>query len=141
MFQRKTFNLLKLTSTNLILGSKRYKVIIDYSKVPVLKDIEIEEKFVRGAGPGGQKINKTSSAVFLKHIPTGITVKCQQSRSRDQNRKTARSILINKLDNLINGDASVENQKKAIDNKKSIERDRRRDKLREMKEEWLKEKI
>lgn len=53
---------------------KRLKVNIDFSKVPVLKDEELVEKFVRGSGPGGQKVNKTSSAVCLKHIPTGEIV-------------------------------------------------------------------
>lgn len=44
---------------------------VDRSKVPVLKEEELEEKFVRGNGPGGQSVNKTSSACSLRHIPTG----------------------------------------------------------------------
>ncbi|KAJ2970164.1 hypothetical protein NUW58_g9779 [Xylaria curta] len=43
---------------------------------------EIEESFLKGSGPGGQKINKTNSAVQLKHTPTGLVVKCQATRSR-----------------------------------------------------------
>ncbi|TLD23960.1 hypothetical protein PspLS_06604 [Pyricularia sp. CBS 133598] len=69
-------------------------------------ETEIEEAFLKGSGPGGQKINKTNSAVQLKHIPTGIVVKCQETRSRDQNRKIARQILATRLDDLNNGDQS-----------------------------------
>jgi protein subunit release factor B len=64
------------------------------------------ESFLKGSGPGGQKINKTSSAVQLKHLPTGIVVKCQETRSRDQNRKLARRILSEKLDEMEKGDES-----------------------------------
>ena len=51
---------------------------------------DLTEKFIRGSGSGGQKINKTASCVYLKHNPTGIEVKCQASRSREVNRFTAR---------------------------------------------------
>ena len=69
-------------------------------------DDEIEESFLKGSGPGGQKINKTSSAVQLKHVPTGIVVKSQETRSREQNRKLARQILGEKLDEMEKGDSS-----------------------------------
>lgn len=71
-----------------------------------LIETEIEENFLKGSGPGGQKINKTSSAVQLKHLPTGIVVKCQETRSREQNRKMARQALGERLDELEKGDAS-----------------------------------
>ncbi|KAF2478842.1 RF-1 domain-containing protein [Neohortaea acidophila] len=67
---------------------------------------EITESFLKGSGPGGQKINKTSSAVQLKHLPTGIVVKSQATRSRDQNRKYARQILGEKLQELEKGSDS-----------------------------------
>ncbi|QIX01595.1 hypothetical protein AMS68_007112 [Peltaster fructicola] len=66
-------------------------------------DSEITESFLKGTGPGGQKINKTSCAVQLKHIATGIVVKSQETRSREQNRKYARQVLGEKLDALENG--------------------------------------
>ncbi|KAM0287415.1 hypothetical protein ACHAQH_000365 [Verticillium albo-atrum] len=69
-------------------------------------DSDIEENYLKGSGPGGQKINKTSSAVQLKHKPTGIVVKCQATRSRTQNRKIARQLLAERLDDLENGDQS-----------------------------------
>lgn len=56
------------------------------------------EKFILGSGSGGQKINKTSSCVWLKHEPTGISVKCQKERSRELNRYYARQRLCEKID-------------------------------------------
>ncbi|KAG9719516.1 hypothetical protein KCU59_g18006, partial [Aureobasidium melanogenum] len=54
---------------------------------PTILESDITEAFLKGTGPGGQKINKTSSAVQLKHLPTGLVIKCQETRSRSQNRK------------------------------------------------------
>ncbi len=59
---------------------------------------DIDEKFVRGSGHGGQKINKTSNAVQLKHIPTGKVVKFQGFRERSMNRILALRELLRKLD-------------------------------------------
>ena len=58
---------------------------------------DLEERFVLGSGKGGQKVNKTHSAVYLKHLPTGIEVKCQQERSRELNRFFARRLLVEKM--------------------------------------------
>jgi protein subunit release factor B len=71
-----------------------------------IDDNEITESFLRGTGPGGQKINKTSCAVQLKHLATGIVVKSQHTRSREQNRKYARLLLGEKLDELEKGEDS-----------------------------------
>ncbi|XP_061585192.1 mitochondrial translation release factor in rescue [Cololabis saira] len=70
----------------------------DFIELPVLPEEELEEQFVRGSGPGGQATNKTSNCVVLRHIPTGIVVKCHQTRSVDINRKRAREIMREKLD-------------------------------------------
>jgi peptide chain release factor len=59
---------------------------------------DLEETFMRGSGHGGQKVNKTSSTVRLKHLPTGIEVKCQEERSLVQNRARARSLLCDKIE-------------------------------------------
>lgn len=64
-----------------------------------------------GAGKGGQKINKVRNCVLLKHIPTGLHVRCQKTRSLDDNRRVARKLLIQKLDDAINGDLSARNVK------------------------------
>jgi protein subunit release factor B len=50
---------------------------------------DVDERFIRGSGPGGQKINKTSSTVWLRHRPTGIEVRCQAERSQGANRERA----------------------------------------------------
>jgi peptide chain release factor 2 len=62
-----------------------------------LNDNEIEMEFLRSSGPGGQHVNKTSSAVRLRHVPTGITVLCQSERSQHKNRAIARKLLQAKL--------------------------------------------
>src|SRR5271169_546076 len=59
---------------------------------------DVDEKFIRGGGPGGQKINKTSSTVWLRHRPTGIEVRCQAERSQAANRETAWRELCDKLE-------------------------------------------
>jgi protein subunit release factor B len=59
---------------------------------------DVEERFVRGAGPGGQKINKTSSTVWLQHRPTGLEVRCQRERSQAANRDLAWTELVEKLE-------------------------------------------
>ncbi len=62
-----------------------------------IHDEDLIEKFILGSGSGGQKVNKTSSCVYLKHIPTGIEVKCQKGRSRELNRYYARADLCEKF--------------------------------------------
>jgi peptide chain release factor len=59
---------------------------------------DVEEKFIRGSGPGGQKINKTSSTVWLRHRPTGIEVRCQAERSQSANRELAWRELCGRLE-------------------------------------------
>ncbi|KAG9250865.1 RF-1 domain-containing protein [Emericellopsis atlantica] len=89
-------------------------------------DSEIEEFYLKGSGPGGQKINKTNSAVQLRHTPTGIVVKCQSTRSRDQNRKAAREILAQKIDEFRNGDQARSAIVGRIKQKKSASADKKK---------------
>ncbi len=72
---------------------------------------DIIEKFVRSSGKGGQKVNKASTCVYLKHIPTQIEVKCQRERSQTLNRFLARRILANKIEAMIRGKESEERQR------------------------------
>ncbi len=63
-----------------------------------IRSDDLVEKFILGSGKGGQKVNKTSSCVYLKHVPTGIEIKCQQERSRELNRYYARKELCNRIE-------------------------------------------
>jgi len=71
---------------------------------------ELLEKFVRGSGSGGQKVNKTSNCVFLKHLPSGVCIKCQMDRSRELNRFLARRELCEQLESIRDGKATAKTQ-------------------------------
>ncbi|XP_037717051.1 probable peptide chain release factor C12orf65 homolog, mitochondrial [Drosophila subpulchrella] len=109
---------------------------LDYSRFPTLQESEIEETFMRGSGPGGQAVNKTSNCVFLRHLPTNITIKCHTHRLASKNRVEARKLLLEKLDIHLNGEHSIAAQIKAQEQRKSTERRRRQGKLQEMKKSW-----
>ena len=72
---------------------------------------DLEEKFVRSSGKGGQHVNKVATCVYLKHIPTGTEVKCQQERSQALNRFLARRILADKIESEIEGKRSEKQQR------------------------------
>ena len=76
-----------------------------------LFEADLEEKFVRSSGKGGQHVNKVATCVQLKHLPTGLEVKCQQERSQTLNRYLARRILSDKLEALIEGRKSEERRR------------------------------
>jgi len=61
---------------------------------------DIEEKFIRSSGRGGQKVNKTSTCVYLKHVPTGIEVKWMKERNQSLNRFLARRELVKRIEML-----------------------------------------
>jgi uncharacterized protein (UPF0248 family) len=75
-------------------------------ELPVLLDEDLTETFIRGSGPGGQKVNKTSNRVLLVHGPTQLRVECQDTRSLQQNRKIARKRLQQKIDDFLHGSQS-----------------------------------
>lgn len=110
---------------------------VDRSKVPVLREEDIEEKFVHGSGPGGQAVNKLSNCVVIRHTPTGLVVRCHESRLLHENRKLAREMLLAKLDDLVNGSASVASQKLRIKRDKQRKLDRKKEKLRELKRRFI----
>lgn len=72
---------------------------------------DMEESFVRSSGPGGQKVNKTSTCVQLTHLPTGLTVKCQRERSQSLNRHLARRLLLDKIEKRQKGFVAAEKEK------------------------------
>ncbi|WVF71343.1 hypothetical protein IAT40_006146 [Kwoniella sp. CBS 6097] len=77
---------------------KRLNRILSRQRKIEIPESDLDEKFVKGRGPGGQAINKTNSSVSLTHIPTGIRVQAQPTRSREENRKAARRILAERLE-------------------------------------------
>jgi protein subunit release factor B len=93
---------------------------------------DFQETFVRSSGPGGQKVNKTASCVHLVHIPSGLSVKCQQSRSQALNRFLARRLLLDRLERIQQGLVRAEK-----DRVEKIKRQKRR-RSRRAKEKILK---
>ncbi|KAM8960738.1 mitochondrial translation release factor in rescue [Pelodytes ibericus] len=99
-----------------------------------LKEEELEEQFVRGHGPGGQATNKTSNCVVLKHMPSGIVVKCHQTRSLEVNRKKARDILQEKIDVFYKGENSdILKQREEGERRKQEKRKQAKDNLEKKK--------
>lgn len=75
-----------------------------------VREEDLDERFIRGSGHGGQKINKTSSCVVLRHRPSGVEVRCQAERSQALNRFLARRDLCAKLEERRDGAASARRQ-------------------------------
>ena len=90
-----------------------------------LLENDIEEKFVRSSGPGGQKVNKSSTCVHLKHICSGLAVKVQKSRSQGLNRYYARKQMCELLENKLLGKESPEAKRKEKIRKQKDRRRRR----------------
>ncbi|GEP46456.1 hypothetical protein BGE01nite_57470 [Brevifollis gellanilyticus] len=80
-----------------------------------IREDDLEEDFVRGSGPGGQKINKTSSTVVLRHVPTGVEVRCQKERSQVMNRHWARVELCDRLETALkDARLAVQNEREKV---------------------------
>jgi protein subunit release factor B len=99
-----------------------------------IKEDDLVEKFIIGSGRGGQNLQKTSNCVYLKHIPTGLEVKCQKSRSREINRYQARKLLCEKIEAQV---YKIKTEKQAEFEK--IRRQKRR-RTRRQKEKMLEDK-
>jgi protein subunit release factor B len=76
-----------------------------------VKESDIEEKFVRSPGKGGQNVNKVATAVYLKHLPSGTEVKYHKERTQGLNRFLARRLLVEKIEENILGKMSEKQQK------------------------------
>jgi protein subunit release factor B len=79
-------------------SSDKAKFLADRMLTLGVVESDFEESFIRSSGPGGQKVNKSSSCVYLIHIPTGLSVKCQRERSQSLNRFLARRLLLDKIE-------------------------------------------
>ena len=108
--------------------------LIDRMAALGIRETDLVERFVRGAGKGGQKVNKTSSCVYVLHKPSGIEIKCQRERSQSLNRFLARRELCDRLEEQVKGVQSVRQQ--AIE---KIRRQKRR-RSRRQKQRMLQDK-
>jgi protein subunit release factor B len=85
---------------------------------------DLEERFVRSSGAGGQKVNKTSTCVYLKHLPTGLEVKCMKERSQSINRFLARRELVDKIEKM-SGRRTIQDVERLRIRKQKLRRKRR----------------
>ena len=76
-----------------------------------VREDELEESFVRSSGPGGQNVNKTSTCVVLVHPPTGVRVRCQETRSQAMNRFLARRRLADEIERRLRGEVAAEQER------------------------------
>ena len=115
-------------------SSQKNKALRDKMETLGIREEDLVEKFIRSRGAGGQNVNKVSTCVYLKHVPTGIEVKIQKERSQAMNRFLARRRLAEKIENMIAGKASEEQQRR-----EKIRRQKRR-RSRRAKEKMLHDK-
>lgn len=94
-----------------------------------IDESDLYEKFTIGSGKGGQKLNKTKSAVYLKHLPSGISVKVSKTRFQNINRFLARRILADKYEVLISG-KNINTLKEEEKKRKQKQRRKKRAKLK-----------
>lgn len=90
------------------ISQQKEKTLTEKMESLGIREQDIEESFVRSAGKGGQNVNKTSTCVYLKHIPTDVEVKCQKERSQGLNRYHARVMLAEKIESITKGRESEE---------------------------------
>jgi peptide chain release factor len=102
-------------------GAEKIKALQDRMDRLGIREEDITEQFIRSGGPGGQNVNKVATCVYLKHIPTGIEVKCQQERSQALNRFLARRILVGKIE-----DRSLGRESEARQRIEKIKRQKRK---------------
>jgi len=94
-----------------IISQKKRKALVERMNQLGIKEEDLRETFIRSSGPGGQKVNKAASCVYLVHAPTGLSVKCQQSRFQSLNRFLARRILFDRIEKLRKGRISAERER------------------------------
>ena len=100
-----------------------------------VREEDFRETFVRSSGPGGQKVNRSATCVFLVHEPTGLSVKCQETRSQAMNRFLARRLLLDRLEAREAGAAAAEKEKREKIRRQKRRRSRRAQaKVRDFKE-------
>ncbi|MBF0557165.1 MAG: peptide chain release factor-like protein [Nitrospirae bacterium] len=96
-----------------------------------ISEKDIQEQFIRSSGKGGQHVNKTSTCVYLKHIPTGIEIKCMQDRSQSVNRFLARRELAEAVERLSGKPTTQDAKLQRIKKQKSKRKKRTAEKYRQ----------
>ncbi len=89
-----------------------------------VRPTDVDERFVRGTGPGGQKINKTSSTVVLRHLPSGTEVRCQAERSQAANRERAWVVLCDKLESVRTAERRAREQAREVERRRTRQKSR-----------------
>jgi protein subunit release factor B len=89
-----------------------------------LRLADVEERFILGSGKGGQKIQKTSSCVWLRHAPTGVEVRCQRERSQSLNRELAWQELCAKLEARMQASVASAQQARETDRRRNRQKGR-----------------
>lgn len=117
-----------------MISEEKHKDLAERMERVGIREEDLIEKFVLGSGPGGQKVNKSSTCVYLKHIPTHSEVKCQRERSREANRFYARRLLVEKLEKRYFAEKTKKEQEAS-----KIRRQKKR-RSRKQKEKMLAEK-
>ena len=117
--------------TTFAVSEKKMRQLLLQMEKLGLREEDLLEKFIRASGRGGQKINKTSSSVYLKHIPTGIEVKCMKDRSQSVNRFLARRELLERLEDLSGGKSKRTLEIEKIRKRKSKKKKRAKEKYDE----------
>ncbi len=112
----------------------KQQALLDKMESLGIREDDLVEKFIRSRGHGGQNVNKVATCVYLKHIPTGLEVKVQRERSQALNRFLARRLLTEKVERIILGRRSEEEQRR-----EKIRRQKRK-RSKRAKEKMLREK-
>jgi peptide chain release factor len=108
-----------------VVSPEKEKQLASRMRALGVREEDLEEQFVRSSGPGGQKVNKTSTCVVLHHRPTNIRVKCQKERSQSLNRFLARRILLEKIEAGLAGAQDAEEKRKERIRRQKRRRSRR----------------